>query len=1355
MIDIARVFAFALALAPTLLFGQDYVPEELDGWQRWVLEGKAWRECPFYFDRGASSEGDFVCGWPGSLELDVTTAGASFAQQWTLYAEAQWIGLPGSTDHWPDRVTANGRAIEVVARGGVPGVYLPPGNWRLEGRFAWDERPAVLSLPARTGLVALTVDGRDIARPDINRNGVYLGERRTDTRAANALRIEVYRLVGDDVPTRLVTRLQIDVSGGVREEVVGPLLPDDFVPLSLRSPLPARLESDGRLHLQVRPGRWDIELMARGPGVLDSIVSPAAGANLPATEVWSYSSNDRLRVTAAEGLPPVDPQQAGVPNGWQALPAYRVASGDTLSITERSRGRVSASNNLALERTFWLDFDGSGYLVRDLIRGEMQTRWRLDMVPPYALLAARESGESLLVTVGPAAGETGVEVRRADVDVDALARAATRARMPVTGWDTRFTRVEAQLNVPPGHKLLAAPGADRAPGSWADRWALLDFFLLLVITIAAWRLFGPAAGILALLALGLSFHELLAPTWLWLNLLVAIALLRVAPEGRLFQAVRAYQLLSAALLVVALVPFIASQVRIAIYPQLEPQVGAYGLADRAPTGDLLLEAETAGMGAVEEKRAREAASVARTMPVQADAIEEIVTVSGSRTSESFSRYAPNAVVQAGPGIPSWRWNTYRLVWSGPVDADQDMRLVVLPRWLVSLLRFVAVGLILALGGIFVAEITGRRWPRAVGPGIGQNAAAAVVVFAAGGLLLVATPPATAQTPDAALLQELEQRLLEPPDCVPRCAEIAAATVDIDAGAVAMDVTVHALEAVAIPLPGSLQGWRPTAVRVDAGGDARVLRDEVGQLWVQVTPGRHAIALRGPLPGADSIEISFPTPPRVVSVTSEGWVVGGVRDRRLLSGSLQLTRLQSGESSGDVARWESSRFPPFARVERTLEMDLDWRVRTTVHRVAPTQGALTLEVPLLPGETVVTEDLRVREGRALVSMEPQQQSITWISDLPMESPLTLSVPAGSPWKEVWRVVAGNVWHVAFEGVPESNTGIQSDAVHVAEFDPRAGEQLVLTATRPAGVPGATLAFDSVALAVTHGNRSSDVNLVLEYRSTRGAQHVVRLGDDAEVTSVAVDGRELILRPEGKALTLPILPGPHSIEISWREPGGMGLKTTTPFVDLGAPAGNIDLSMARPADRWLLATNGPQLGPAVLYWTELVVLVLFAVILGRARLSPLSIGQWLLLGLGFSTFSWTALAVVAAWLLACGARERFGTGNLNWWQFDVVQVAIGGLTVLALLAIVSVLPQGLLGTPDMHVTGYQSHANLLRWFADRSDGILPQAAAFTVPMWIYKVIILAWALWLSFALVRWMPWVWKCFSRDGFWRSRSVA
>ena len=212
------------------------------------------------------------------------------------------------------------------------------------------------------------------------------------------------------------------------------------------------------------------------------------------------------------------------------------------------------------------------------------------------------------------------------------------------------------------------------------------------------------------------------------------------------------------------------------------------------------------------------------------------------------------------------------------------------------------------------------------------------------LMLVSSPGAEAQTPDPELLRELEARLLEPPDCVPRCAEIAAAKVQARGDGIAMTLTVHAAEEVAIPLPGSGQGWHAQAVALDDSAAAEILRTAVGALWLRVSPGRHSVVLRGAAPAADSLEIPFHTPPRVIEVDSEGWLVAGIKDRRLLSGSLQLTRLQSADGSEATPRWESSRFPAFASVERNVELDLDWSVTTTVVRLAPVQGAMTLEVP---------------------------------------------------------------------------------------------------------------------------------------------------------------------------------------------------------------------------------------------------------------------------------------------------------------------------------------------------------------------------------------------------------------------------
>ena len=1182
-----RLILIALLLPALAPAAQVHVPDQLKDWEQWVLKDREYLACPFYFNRAAAEESDFVCAWPSLLKLEVEAKSGRFSQQWTVYADEQWLPLPGNTDYWPHRVTVNGRAVEVVMRRGKASVRLGPGSHRISGGFEWDERPGVLHVPAASGLVSLSVDGRDVARPERTNAGIFLGERKRETQARDAVSTQVYRLIADNVPTRLTTSLRIDVSGGVREELFGPLLPEGFVPLTINSQLPARLEPDGNLRVQVRPGRWTITLVARGADVLNSVALPTPENNLPAEEIWSYFSNDRLRVTAAEGLTPVDPIQVQVPGNWRELPAFRIEAGESLTLVERSRGVVSADNELYLRRNMWLDFDGAGFIVSDEISGTMRTGWRLDMAAPFAVLSASEDDQDLLITDGSEEGRSGVELRRGDVAVEAIGRADTRNAMTVNGWDARFAGVSAVLNLPPGNKLLAAPGVDNAPRSWVSQWQLLDFFLVLIITIAAWRLFGRTAGIIALAALILSFHEFNAPSWLWLNLLIAIALLRVAPAGRLRQSVQVYQLTSAVVLILALVPFVASQLRVAIYPQLEPQNRVFqvgGFAAEQPA--TLMDLEADGFREQLSYNAPMADKIERgRVAAKSSSIEEIA-VASSRLSQSYARYAPNAIVQAGPGIPSWAWNSYQLSWSGPVDAEQSLRLVILPRWAVTILRFVEVMMLLLFTAVFAAEVLKRRINLPGGLRLGQASASGFLVVGLLTLLMVASPDVEAQTPDLELLRELENRLIEPPECTPRCAEIVAADVVIGADSVRMTLTIHALADVAVPLPGSEQGWRPRAVMLDGSAAGQVIRAQGQSLWVRLAAGRHTIVLSGPVPAADSLEIPFPTPPRVIEAAGDGWFIAGIKDRRLLSGSLQLTRLQAeGDGSADV-RWESSRFPVFVRIERSVDLDLDWRVTTTVFRVAPAQGALTLDVPLIDGESIVTDKFTVEDGRVLVTMNPNQRSVSWRSNLPRKSPLALSAEKGAAWQEVWRVGVGSIWHAEFSGVPESENPQAPDDARIAEFFPRGGESLMIDATRPEASQGSTLAFDSARINVEHGSRSTSTTLELEYRSTRGAQHVIQLPGDAEVTEVLIDGDLEPLRADAGELTVPILPGEHLIEISWRTSDEISARATTPLIDIGAPASNISLHSELPDNRWLLATNGPRLGPAVLYWSELV-------------------------------------------------------------------------------------------------------------------------------------------------------------------------
>ncbi len=1333
--DARAAVSICAVLACIAGHGQDraiHVPEDLQDWQDWVLHGEEHRRCPFLYNSAATTRGEFVCAWPGQLDLSVTAVGGRFEQAWSVHGDEQWVPLPGSGKVWPRDVTAARRDVEVLLRDGVPSIRLQPGRHAVRGTFAWDERPATLEVPGMSGLLALTVDGQRVALPVRTDQGLWLGEGKVPEAVPDELSTKAFRRIADDVPTRLETVFEITVAGTVREELIAPALPEGFVPLSLQGELPLRLSPDGDLQIQVRPGTWRVTLKARASGVADSVTLPQGVSNLPDTEIWSYQDNPRLRATLPEASRAVDPSQVGSP--WPGLPAFRIEPGESLLVVERSRGLEDAGNALLLHRDLWLDFDGGGFVFADSLSGTMRHGWRLDMAAPYSLMHARERGNTLLVTRRDALD--GVEVRNANLDLEALGRIETRAEIPVAGWQTDLNAVRATLNVPPGHRLLAAVGVDNAPSSWFGRWQLLHFFLLLIITLAAARLFGRIAGVVAGVAIALSFHEPFAPLWTWLNLLAAVALVRVAPPGRLLGVAKGYRVTSFVALLLFLVPFSVGQIRIAVFPQLESPLHRHEHARTWGLFEVL-----AGRPAPE-------------LPVRAQSEDVPVEVSFARSraapdsAEPLSRDDDGALLQTGPGKPDWNWRAYSLSWSGPVGTDRNMRLVILSDWLVSALRIVTIVALGLFAALFAFDIASRRWQWRLPTGKSLTGTTSAMLLAS---VLVAAAQASADPPSSQVLNELKKRLLAAPACAPRCAEIVEAEVEVAEETMTIRLTVHAMADVAVPMPGAPEGWRPQ--RIVSGESALpAFRDVERMLWVHLPAGRHNLVLAGPLPPGDALEIPFPARPRAITARSEHWLVAGIQNRILPAGALNLTRLRRESEAVTAASRDPSRLPLFLRVERLIQVGLDWRIVNVASRLSPETGALNVEVPLLTEEAVLDEDVVVGPGGVAVSMESTDTEFVWHSSLQRQSSMTLRAPTDQPWHEVWMFDVGSEWNVEFDGVPESLPDERGTG-RVAVFHPRPGERLAVSVSRPAAVAGNTLAFDQINVQTVVGGHQRRSVMAIDYRSTRGTGHVIRLPAGARVEGLRSDDRhEPIVAVDG-AITVPILPGEHALEIAWNEATSPGLLVQTPAIELGAPSSNLVSELAMPSNRWLLFARGPDLGPAVLYWSELVALIVASLILGRLRWTPLRAHHWLLLGLGFSTSSWLAMSVVVLWLLLHGSRRSW-SAKISASAHGLTQVGLGILTLAAFAAIVAGLGVGLLGNPDMHIVGYEP-ASELRWFADRTDSAIPRASVYSVPLWVYKGLILAWALWLSFALIRWLPWVWERFAEEGLWERAKPA
>jgi hypothetical protein len=1335
------LLAILLGHAALVPAQQTAIPPELKPWENWVLYGEEFRRCPVRNGVSADGADAFVCTWPGRMRVAVSSGGGEFRQSWRIYAES-WIALPGDGEHWPEDVRVDGNPTPAVERNGVPQLRLGAGDHTISGSFTWARRPESLQLAPTTALIDLSIDGKTIAPVELRDGRLWLGAVRTVT-VPRALQVQVYRLLQDDIPLQLITRLQLKVSGDAREEVLARVLPDGFVPMATIGELPMRFEPDGRLRVQVRSGGHELTVVARAASNADSLVVPQGEGAWADEEVWSYASTDRLRITALEGASPIDPIQAGVPDDWRGMSAFRLPRGATVTIAERSRGLSSAdAHRLTLQRQLWLTFDHEDFIAADQVTGTMQQGWRLDMLPPYRLLNARRDNEMMLVTDG-ADGRTGVEVRNAAVNLTTLARVPRDGARAATGWDARFDGVETTLHLPPGHRLLAAWGADEAPGAWVNQWRLLDLFLLMLAAVAAFRLLGWGGAVLAAAVIVLTHHESGAPGWLWINLFVAVALLRFVPEGRLRKWVGRYQFVSLVALGFVLIAFGVQQYRYALHPQLvQDQAGeAYGLAASAsltlPMSRKLAEPEPM------EAQDAVATAVVPASPAPFAAERRMMRApSVEAESKRLERYAPDAMLQTGPGIPNWWYLTYRLHWSGPVDEQQTARLTIVPPLLLSLWRIVGVlaaaVLLVALVKLVYGLPTNWRLP----PWRSTAAAGVLLALFASSF----APRAHAQAPDPSVLAELKKRLSQPAKCVPDCVEAVMATVVVSSDRLDVQMEVHAQASVVLGIPQAGQQWVIDRVTVDDRTSDPVARIS-GQLQLPLAPGVHRVSVGGRIVQAYELALEFPTVPRRVVVRAEGWDAAGINEGRLLNSSLQLTRRTTADATERLAA-VSQRFPPFVRIHRSVSMGLDWTVSTTVERLAPEEGAFTLRLPLLPGESVLTPDLQVGDEGVLVSMPSGEHTVGWESALESVDQLHWAAAASDkPWVEQWDVVISPTWHAEFAGTPAILPDMDAGDVWINQFLPRPGETLDLTVVRPAASKGETVAVDSLSSTTRFGQRVADTSLVFSYRSSRGGRHDLRLPQDVQVKSVTADGQTLPLRPTAGVLPLTLSPGIHTVALEFSGADDIGVVSRPPAVDLGVEGTNVSTTLNLPRDRWILFAWGKGVGPAILYWGELAVFIVIALALGRLRRTPLRTRDWLLLGLGLSTFSWWVLIVFAAWLFLLDRRPAFKIEER--WQFNAAQVLLAGFSIAALAVLVSAIPYGLLGEPDM---GVSTGSGSLPWFMDRTAPQLPQPFVVSVSIWFYKLAILLWALWLSFALLRWLPWAWRQFSSQGVWRSK---
>lgn len=1391
-----RAFALAFGLLVFLIGSTAHaqtppeIPDTLKPWTSWAMHNHTNSIC------AQTSPGNFECVWPGVLEIRADDELASFSL--TVWMDQKgFVQLPGNKDFWPQQVQSTDTPLVVLSDANQnPRVFLDKGKHKIEGIFAWDRAPEVFAIPPESGSVVLWWKDREVVHPRVDRNNnLWLqgneGRQKEDAET-DSLRISVHRKIEDGVPIKITNRFELNVSGRSREVELGQVLHANARAVSIHESLPTQVSPSGEVKIYAQPGTHVVEIQTLVASSMEELSPPSYDrTNFDAQEIWVWVPDSRLRDVEVSGLKTVDPEHTSLPKAWHGFTTFLGEEGKTLSLTETRRGQPeSPPNTLSLSRNLWLDLDGKGYTVQDRLNGTMHQNWRLNFQDEGTLGRVTHSSENndLLITQDASGDLQGVELRKPSLSLLAESRLEEGfGDLAAVGWDHDVQSLSANLHLPPGWELLGGSGVDEMRGTWIESWTLFDFFFLLMVTLSLGKLCGWKWAPLAALALCLSHGHEDAPHWVWIQLLATLALVRVLPDGWIRKGIIVYRGVALVVLALVLAPYARDQVRFALHPQVDhygasPTSGGYfggsyaetqhakfddsipmqNQIPAAPPTEILVDE-------LEEEIAQDFARSKREQASRRGTRKTKKRAWSSSQKEFFAQNLqqmdPNAVVQTGPGVPTWRWTEWRLTWNGPVRKDHRINLWLLsPTWnrVLTLFRVA----LLVLMALLMITRRDMRWIKKEDPNAARESfwkflISAVLLGALGVVFVQAAPgealaqdpePASAlqitPIPDERTLQVLADRMLQSRTCSGPCITASRGDIEIKGAILKMRVEVHAQKDSAWHLPGPVDTLKVDTVRID-GEKTQQFRREGNVTMVRVPEGRHILDISGTLAKRTVLTIQFDpkTKPRFMAFKSEEWNVDGIRENGLSANSLQVTFKDAEEGKKAQNNTETrSELPPWYTVHRKLALGLPWQIYTTIERLDSSRPQL-VKVPVLPGEKIISDGIQVENGVALINFPRGTSSINYIGEIPITAEISLQAAKGQPWTENWTVECSRIWRCEFEGIPPV-ASIRKGAFQ-PYWKPWPGEELGIYVNRPQGINGQTQTVDKINYKITPGKRLLRATLSLEVRTSQGGWQRITIPSDAELQKVQIKGEDRNIRPQDGVVSVPIQPGKQTLYLEWQQPWERDFLEKFPSIQIGSSGVNAQQNLSLSRDRWLIWTYGPDWGPTVLYWSHLVVLLLISILLGRLKKLPLKTWEWLLLTLGMAQLHVLVLLPIVLWFVVLAWRKY--EGDRPWWHFNLLQFTIVGLTVAAMAALYASIHTNLLIDPDMQVLGAGSSNTSLNWYTDRIEGTLPEAGILSVPLLVWRVMMLLWALWLVTRLLKWLPWGWSSFSHEGLWRT----
>lgn len=1348
------------------------IPPQLESWVPWILDGHPERLC--------AVDGDIaLCAWPGNLSISLSERGGDFVYRVVVDNRSE-IALPGDRDIFPQSVSGAQGGLEkqfpVMFNGTHPYVVLNPGQYLLKGRFSWEAMPESLRIPDDVALVQIKKGETRLPTARVLRQGEILLNDGDDA-GQNYTDLQIFRRFVDGNPLRLTTLIHLRVSGKASEITLGKVLPEESTPYSITSSLTARLLPDNSLQVVTRPGEYDITVEALYPNLPKTFTLSQPKNNIwPKHELWSWKGSEQFRSVILGGVEPASTEGTRMPPEWQDGTIYHFKGDQSATFEETRRGVIpDLPSRLNLSRNMWLTQDGSRVVSQDMLSGALGDDVRMNVSSETALHRVESQGRAQLITKDPKSGASGVEVRDQNFSIQAeTSQPFIRKTLTASGWEKNVESLGVTLHVPNGWEVLHVKGPDVVSATWVSKWNLLDVFLIALVTIIAWKFGALFLGGIALLTLLVTYQEPGSAQYIWFHLFAGIALIRFVTHDKLRKLGKIYFVLTLCVLIVYIAAFSFDHIHHFIFPTLNrPRIslglfeGVLKMVESGWSWPLVILLGWITFEALVSKRilhrlggvvlllifvsfsvniASQSPRTSRSDNVRMPAAPEVMKKMAvqedymslsdaevSKMEQKVPHYGsyeildtePGRAPQTGIGLPAWTGNMIVLSWTSPVSKDETFSIVTLNPFMSALFALLKTVLLILFGTWFVKFLRKE------------------VMLASLILISFCLSPSISfadDFPSKEILSELEARLFKD-DCRENCVTWNELSVSVKGNAIELKGTVSSRGTTALTLPGPVKEFVPEKVILNNEETAALRRDEDGFLRIRLSEGAHSFAMLGTLDTNAALGLQFPMQPMHVSVEANGWTVNGVSDTGSIDSMIQLI-----PEKKDTVR-EDRELPNWYAVTRIFDLGVRWTIQTKVTRIGDLGRGALVRVPLVEGESVTSQDTTVRNKIAEIAFNPTESEKVYESTFEERSSFQLKAStAENRVTESWQVRCSSVWRCSVEGIPAVSRNVGGKTGW--KWEPYPNESVKLSVIRPDAIQGGNLAFTKIRHVVIPGNRITRGELYIDTRATESRNEKITLPDGSTLTEVTIRNTAVPIKQEGTALSIPFPLGEGQTVVRYELTTPLRMFFKAPHIEVPGALANVETVIRIPQDRWLWWVGGSGQGPRVLFWSHIIGILLLSVVLARYSGTPLSGAQWFLLSFTISVLPMEALAIPILFLILLRVRKDNKIANPKLFNF--FQVALGLLAILSISVLLNAIRLGLLFQPGVEVIG--GYSEQLSWYVDYTAQHLLEPFVISASLFTWRAVMLAWSLWLVFAVIRWARWGFECFSTGGVWKAK---